>query len=63
MPDTELFEVGRSIAETADELGITTDEVRAASRYFRHHREEITEEWRRRQEAYEGLLRSGSEPE
>lgn len=56
---TELLDVGYSVEETAQQLSITTDEVRAASRYFRHHREEITGAWLRRQDAHEEPRRSG----
>ena len=55
---TELLEAGYSVSDTADQLEITPDEVRTASRYFRHHREEIAELQRRRREKHEELRRS-----
>lgn len=50
---TELLEAGYSISETAEQLEITPDEVRAASRYFRRHRNEMAELARRRRETHE----------
>ena len=55
---TELLEAGYSIPETADQLAITPEEVRAASRYFRRHRDEMVELRRRRREGHEELRRS-----
>lgn len=57
---TELLEVGYSVPETADQLEITLEEVRAASRYFRQHRDEMTELQRRRRETHEELRKSKS---
>jgi uncharacterized protein (DUF433 family) len=45
----ELLDVGYSIEETAEQLQITTQEVREAAGYYRHHRSEIEALAERRQ--------------
>lgn len=59
---TELLKAGYSIEETADELDITTDEVRDASRYYRRHSDEIAELEADREAVHEELRESGKAP-
>jgi len=49
---TELLDTGHSIAETADQLDSMREELRTASRYYRHHRREMAEYEDRRDEIY-----------
>lgn len=58
---TELLEAGYSVSGAAEQLGITVDEVRAATRYFRRHRDELAELARRRREAHGALQGSGTD--
>lgn len=55
----ELLDIGYSIDGAAEQLGITSEEVRDASRYYRHHREEIDEMLARRYALHEELQSAG----
>lgn len=58
----ELLDTGYSIAETAEQLEITEEEVRAATRYYRRHRSEMAEYAERRREVYEQLRDLSRDP-
>jgi uncharacterized protein (DUF433 family) len=56
----EMLETDHTPAEVAESLNITTEEVEAASRYYRTHRREIAEQARNREELYQELLEQDS---
>lgn len=58
---TELLEAGYSVSGAAEQLDISVDEVRAATRYFRRYRDELAELARRRREPHESLQGSGTD--
>lgn len=49
---TEPLDTGHSITETAEQLGISEDKVRAASRYYRQHRADMVEYEEQRHETF-----------
>lgn len=52
----EMLETGHSPDEIAESLNIATEEVEAATQYYRTHPREIAEQARRREELYEELI-------
>jgi len=50
----EMLEAGYSLAETARELDLTSDQVQAATSYYRTHRREFAE-WEDEREDVAGL--------
>lgn len=49
----EMVDVGYSLEETARELSLSTEDVRAATEYYRRHRQELAE-WEREREGIAG---------
>ena len=59
----ELLDTGYSTSEAAEELGLGYDEVQAALKYYRFHREEIEEQAQQRDALYEELVETSRAPQ